>query len=103
MGPERYDHGVGDPVPYHRRNPRRTYDAAGRERTPMTIANARANRGEAIRAGCRCGHVADVPLARFPDAMFVPDAGLRLRCLRCGRRGVGAHLIWGQPPTGLRS
>ena len=36
---EAYTPGVGDPVPRHRRNPRRAYDSIGREITPATIAN----------------------------------------------------------------
>jgi hypothetical protein len=79
-----YKSGVGDPVPRHKRNPRRAYDAEGREIFPATIANSIQNGAYAIRAECACGHEAEVPIDRFPPENFVPDVGLRLRCEKCG-------------------
>ncbi|WP_342167274.1 hypothetical protein [Methylobacterium sp. SD21] len=35
-----YSSGQGDPVPRHRRNPRRAYDRKGREVRPMDLINA---------------------------------------------------------------
>jgi hypothetical protein len=92
--PGAYTKGVGEPVPRHRRNPRRGYDAEGRETVPATIANSVANGAYAIRATCDCGHEAEVPIERFPPESFVPDAGLRLRCESCGRKGPRTVPAW---------
>ena len=89
-----YTAGVGDPVPRHKRNPRRAYDAAGREVAPATIANSMQNGVRALRAECACGHEAEVPIDRFPPDSFVPDAGLKLRCERCGAKGPKTVPVW---------
>ena len=39
----------------HLRNPRRAYDADGREITPATVANVRANRAHEIMICCTAG------------------------------------------------
>ena len=82
------------PVPRHHRNPRRAYEADGREITPADIRNIRENGATALTATCACGHEAEVPLDRFSPETFVPDAGLRLRCSACGRRGVATVPVW---------
>jgi hypothetical protein len=41
-------------IPRHLRNPRRAYDADGRERTPATVANVRANGAHEIMTCCTC-------------------------------------------------
>ncbi|SFL82110.1 hypothetical protein [Methylobacterium pseudosasicola] len=92
--PGAYTPGVGDPVPRGRRNPRRGYDAEGRETVPATIANSMSNGAYAIRATCDCGHEAEVSIDRFPPNSFVPDAGLRMRCEKCGRKGPTTAPAW---------
>jgi len=91
---EAYTPGFGDPVPRHRRNPRRAYDPAGREITPATIANSMENGVVALRVECPCGHEAEIPIERFPPESFVPDAGLRLRCERCGAKAPKIEPVW---------
>lgn len=89
-----YTAGIGDPVPRHRRNPRRGYDSEGRMILPATIANSRANGAYAIRAECACGHEAEVPIEQFPPESFVPDAGLKLTCSACGCKGARTVPAW---------
>jgi hypothetical protein len=97
---EAYTPGAGEPVPRHKRNPRRAYDSIGREITPMTISNAMENGAFALRAECPCGHEAEIAIERFPPESFVPDAGVRLRCERCGAKGPTTEPIW--PPVSDR-
>ena len=86
--------GAGDPVPRNKRSPLRPYDSQGREITPATIANSMANSVSALQAKCPCGHEAQVPIERFPPDSSVPDAGLRLRCERCGVKGPKTEPVW---------
>lgn len=76
--------GQGDPVPRHKRNPRRAYDPEGREVTPATIANSRQNGARGILVLCKCGREAALPFDGMADTDFVPDVALRLRCSGCG-------------------
>ncbi len=76
--------GQGDPVPRHKRNPRRAYDPEGREVTPATIANSRQNGARGILVLCKCGREAALPFDGMGDTDFVPDVALRLRCSACG-------------------
>jgi hypothetical protein len=94
--PAPYSSGQGDPVPRHRRNPRRAYDRDGREIAPMDLANAVKNGGWAIRAICPlpCRHEGELPIDRFPTTMAVRDVGLRLRCSVCGRKGPETEPVW---------
>jgi hypothetical protein len=89
-----YTSGVGAPVPRHKRNSRRAYDAEDREIIPATIANSMQNGAYAIRAECACGHEAEVPIHQFPLESFVPDVGLRLRCEKCGAKGPKTVPVW---------
>lgn len=91
---EAYTPGVGEPVPHNRRNPRRGYDAEGREIVPATIGNSMANGAYGIRAECECGHEAEVPIEQFPPDSFVPDAGLKLTCSACGSKGPRTVPVW---------
>ena len=76
--------GQGEPVPRHKRSPRRAYDPEGREIAPATIANSKANGARGILMLCRCGHEAAMPFDGLADTTFVPDVALRLRCSACG-------------------
>lgn len=93
-----YSSGQGDPVPRHRRNPRRAYDREGRECRPMDLANAARNGVRSIRAICPppCRHEGQVALNRFPSTMAVRDVGLHLRCSACGRKEPETEPVW--PP-----
>ena len=93
-----YSNGRGDPVPRHRRNPRRAYDREGREIAPMDLANAAENGVRFIRAICPppCRHEGEVALERFPSALAVRDVGLYLRCTACRRKGPETEPVW--PP-----
>ncbi|MGU3363080.1 hypothetical protein ACLBWX_22480 [Methylobacterium sp. M6A4_1b] len=83
--------GQGDPVPRHKRNPRRAYDPQGRESAPMTIANARENGARGLLVLCRCEHEAAIPFGDLPGTAFVPDIALRLRCTACGGGAKGVE------------
>ena len=76
-------------IPRHLRNPRRAYDADGREWTPGTVANAQKN-----GARCACNHEAFLPFTRLHPAWFVPDIALRLRCSACSGKWGPAYPDW---------
>lgn len=72
-----------------RRNPRRSYDEAGREIAPPTIADCRAQGETTASATCHgCGRHVVIGTDRFPDDLPFPDMALRLRCSACGSRDV---------------
>jgi hypothetical protein len=48
----------------------------------------------AIRAYCECGHDAALPIATMPQDMTIDALRARLRCQRCGARGVRISIIW---------
>ncbi len=67
------------------RNPRRAYDANGREIAPMTLANMRENGTRSVEAKCEvCGHEAVVNVDAWPADYPVPDGGSS-----CGARPAG--------------
>lgn len=75
-----------------RRNPRRAYDAAGREIPPPTIGLCRAQGDTTAAVYCQapgCGHGAIIGTDRFPNDLPFPDIALCLRCSRCGSRDIG--------------
>ena len=76
--------GQGEPVPHHKRNPRRAYDAEGREIVPATVANSRQNGARGVMVLCKCGYEATLPFDGLSDDALVPDIALRLRCSSCG-------------------
>ena len=77
------------------RNPRRAYDRDGRELEPMTLANLRRHGVRSVDAACEaCGHEASVNVDAFPDAAYVPDVALRLRCSSCGSRRINTRPDW---------
>lgn len=78
-----------------RRNPRRSYDEAGREIVPPTVGSARARaQGETtIAAHCHdCRHHAIVSTDRLPADLPIPDIALRLRCSACGGKRIGVMM-----------
>ena len=83
------------------RNPRRAYDAQGREMVPMDIRNAKENGATGILAECqRCLHEACLPITRFPHEAYVPDVSLRLVCSECGSREIRTIPDWSKRRTG---
>lgn len=75
-----------------RRNPRRAYDADGREIPPPTIGQCRSQGDRTAAVHCQaidCGHRAVISTDRFPADLPFPDIALRLRCSACGSRDVG--------------
>lgn len=74
------------------RNPRRCYDAEGREVAPETVGGLLAagiGRAEIWCNGCH--HHAEVAIEWFPADMPVPDLCLRFRCSRCGGRNLSSR------------
>lgn len=74
------------------RNPRRCYDAEGREVAPETVGGLLAagiGRAEIWCNGCH--HHAEVAIDRFPADTPVPDLCLRFRCSRCGGRNLSSR------------
>ena len=62
---------------------------------PMTLANMRENGVRAVIATCEaCAHEADINVDALPESLYVPEAGLRLRCSRCGGKRVLARPAW---------
>jgi hypothetical protein len=95
-----YMAGQGEPVPRHRRNPRRAYDRDGREIRPMDLANAASHGVTMLRAFCR-RHAGTTGLCRSTAfrrrqlsaisgcACAAPPAGGRApRPNRYGRGGI---------------
>ncbi|MGY2052987.1 hypothetical protein [Methylobacterium sp. JK268] len=74
-----------------RRNPRRAYDAEGREIPPPTVGHYRSQGDRTAAVRCQaidCGHQAVISTDRFPAELPFPDIELRLRCSRCGSRTI---------------
>ena len=64
-----------------RRNPRRAYDADGREIEPMPLSNIREHGVRSVEATCEDRKQdAVVNVNSLPDDLYVPDVALRLRC-----------------------
>ena len=79
------------------RNPRRAYDADGREIPPMTLGTMRENGTRWIEAYCleiSCGDNGLVHVDHLPNDLPVPDIALRLRCLSCGSKNVRTAPAW---------
>ena len=79
--------GRNDPVPKHKRNPRRAYDAEGREIEPATVANVRTTGATGLLVDCTCGHRGRIGFDGINPEAYVPDIALRLVCSSCGKRG----------------
>jgi hypothetical protein len=58
------------------RNPRRAYDAEGREIAPMSLGDMREHGVQSVAAHCQdasCGHSASINMDDLPDDFAVPD------------------------------
>jgi hypothetical protein len=83
------------PLVSMRRNPRRAHDAEGREIEPMSLANMREHGVRFVEATCEdCKHEAVVNVDSLPDAVYVPDVALRLRCSACGSKKITTRPDW---------
>jgi hypothetical protein len=70
------------------RNPRRAYDAYGREIEAPTIRH-HLERGCSLEAVCdACRHDAVIDVSEFPLDLPCPDVALRLRCSACGSKRI---------------
>ena len=77
------------------RNPRRAYDADGKEMEPMSLANMREHGVRSVDATCEdCKREATVNVDKLPDDMPAPDVALRLRCSMCGSKQVVTRPNW---------
>ena len=77
------------------RNPRRAYDAEGREIVPMTLANMREHGVFSVDAECQgCKRQVVVSAERWPDKLPVPDVALMLRCSACGSKRTTTRPNW---------
>ena len=79
------------------RNPRRAYDADGREIKPMDLANMREHGVRSVEASCQeigCAHEASLNVDHLPGGFPVPDIALRVRCSACDSRNVKTIPDW---------
>jgi hypothetical protein len=77
------------------RNPRRAYDAEGREIEPMSLANMREHGVRSVDAACEvCKHEAVVNVDSLPDEPCMPDVALRRRCSACGSKKITTRPDW---------
>lgn len=90
------------------RNPRRAYDAEGREIVPATVGSERAAGVHQVEIWCGdCHHHAEVSTNGMPAQTPIPDICLRYKCSACGSRnltsrpGVLAHYAVLQERTGM--
>ena len=75
------------------RNPRRAYDADGREIRPATISDLKALGCRTRAAECDAYHrEAVVDVSGFPDALPLPDVALKLRCAQCRSKRIRIRL-----------
>lgn len=71
------------------RNPRRAYDAEGREIAPATVGTERANGVTVVEIWCGdCHHHGEVSTDGMPADLAIPDICLRYRCSACGGRNL---------------
>jgi hypothetical protein len=90
------------------KNPRRAYDAEGREIVPATVGSERAAGVREAEIWCGdCHHHAEISTDAMPADLAIPDICLRYRCSACGSRnltsrpGVLAHYAVLQEKTGM--
>ncbi|MET3892760.1 hypothetical protein ABIE41_003836 [Bosea sp. OAE506] len=71
------------------RNPRRAYDAEGREIAPATVGSERGNGVTEAEIWCGdCHHHGAVSTDGMPAGLAIPDICLRYRCSACGSRNL---------------
>ena len=81
------------------RNPRRWYDADGREIPPMDLANMRQSGVRSVTAECEaCKREAVVNCDALPADLPVPDVALPLRCSGCGSKRIVTRPNWMERP-----
>jgi hypothetical protein len=67
---------------------------------PMTLADMRENGVYSVIATCEdCAHKSTENVDALPKTIGVLEAGLRLRCSRCGRKRINTQPAW--HPQGL--
>ncbi len=70
-------------------NPRRSYDAAGREIAPATVGSERAVGVRRAEIWCgECHRHAEISADGLPAKTPIPDICLRYRCSACGSRNL---------------
>lgn len=76
---------------------RRARDKDGRTFEPMRVAWLRKHGITTVDATCdKCRHEGSIQIDGLPDALPVPDIGLRLRCSECGCRQIETRPSWGE-------
>lgn len=71
------------------KNPRRSYDAEGREIAPATVGSERAHGVRSVEIWCGdCHHHGEVSTDDLPADTPIPDICLRYRCSACGSRNL---------------
>ena len=61
----------------------------------MTLSNMRENGVRAVIATCEaCAHEADINVDALPESLYVPEAGLRLRCSQYGGKTISTRPAW---------
>lgn len=69
------------------RNPRRSYDAEGREIVPATVGSEREAGVHLVEIWCgECHHHGEVSTEGMPAQTPIPDICLRYQCSACGSR-----------------
>ncbi len=84
-----------EPAPRGNRNPRRAYDADGREIAPATVKSSAAIGAHSIQVSCNaCHHGIVLGLDGLPGTLAIPDIpiALRLRCGACGSSNIGVMM-----------
>lgn len=71
------------------RNPRRAYDAEGREIAPATVGSEREAGVHLVEIWCgECHHHGEVSTDGMPAETAIPDICLRYKCSACGSRNL---------------
>ena len=61
----------------------------------MSLGNMRALGVRSVLAECgKCRHEAVVSANGLPDAVYVPNVALKLRCSKCGSKRITTRLNW---------
>ena len=61
----------------------------------MTLGNMREHGVRSVDATCEaCQHEAAINVDTLPDAVYVPDVALKLRCAACGSKKIVVRPDW---------